>query len=531
MNVLSLVDPKDAWFANAAPAIASGARSGGAGDDAEMDEDEADGGGERSQGVKRPYDSIFDDEARQKTADGLGRVSNGRSTRSQPTTTSYIPAEEFHPDAREIETLRLTDIKREYQLLLARLDLAKGFAELAAPRSTLGARDAVALYLRSDRHDKAIEAARALGVDMSGIFQNLASKATALSLRERAAKAQLLQQRQEAVAQRLKDTEQRSKQASEMDKDGDEDEEEDDESEEVHPSLLALRQEMDLQEDPDAAFLLNSERCASWSGSAAEKAWRYLQLQLDMASPAPDSAGGHSDSSDATAVGAVSTTGTLTSFQYRLCVLKRVLELGGAGSDADPLGDDEEGAAGGNNVLPEWLVEWFEENKPDLLIRAYMSAGLIQRALKAALKLSQRVSRWAVLRSGVTVCSVGGARLTRLKRFATPQPVNNKTFAASSSSSSSSAAPFVPYTLIDELILLAEDPSSFSTSTNTGGSSNAVQLRRLAADLAASVRARTEGVERVERQRRLESQRKLQQQQQQQQRGQGKAQGFSFGNV
>ncbi|KDN43797.1 hypothetical protein K437DRAFT_257384, partial [Tilletiaria anomala UBC 951] len=136
MNVLNLVHPRDAWFANVLPVDGNGA-------DADA----------REQGEQQEY-GIFGDIARQKAALTPSR------------TTHYIPTEEFTEGTKNIEIVRLDDIKREYQLLLARLELSRGYAELAAPRSKLSAADAVALYLRNDRYDQALATACALGVDM-----------------------------------------------------------------------------------------------------------------------------------------------------------------------------------------------------------------------------------------------------------------------------------------------------------------------------------------------------------------------------
>lgn len=263
MNVLNLVDKQDAWFPYAHPT------AGGAADEQD----------EMQHSQEQQQESIFNDIARQKQL----------STKSR--TTHYIPSSEFAPECKEIEILELDDIKREYQLLLARLDLAKGYTELAAPRSRLSAFDAVALYLRSDQYDKAVSAARALDVDMTTIFQNLATKCTALARR--------------AVAWKTEETS-----VSAID---------DDKKQQIHPSLRKLQEEIDSQEDPDAAFLLYSERSSSWTGSPAEKAWRYLRLQLEMNDEKRDGAGG----------------------RYRHVVLNRILDLGAEES------------------LPDWLVEWF----------------------------------------------------------------------------------------------------------------------------------------------------------------------------
>jgi nuclear pore complex protein Nup160 len=275
MNVLNLVDKQDAWFPYAHPT------AGGA-----VDEQD-----EMQMSQEHQQESIFNDIARQKRAYTKCR------------TTHYIPSSEFAPECKEIEILELDDIKREYQLLLARLDLAKGYTELTAPRSKLSAFDAVALYLRSDQYDKAVSAARALDVDMTAIFQNLATKCTSLTRRAAAWKTEL-----SASAASNHDEKKKGTGAA------------------IHPSLQKLQEEIDSQEDPDAAFLLYSERSSSWTGSPSDKAWRYLRLQLEM----NDEETAEGRGGDAGAGG-----------KYRIVVLNRILDLGA------------------EVFLPEWLVEWF----------------------------------------------------------------------------------------------------------------------------------------------------------------------------
>lgn len=89
MNVLALVERRNAWFADVLPESAANER---------------------------------DD----KTADGGMRQVRGKRKLS-----SYIPAEHWQPGAKELQIVQLDDIRREYRLVLARLELVQQYPELA----------------------------------------------------------------------------------------------------------------------------------------------------------------------------------------------------------------------------------------------------------------------------------------------------------------------------------------------------------------------------------------------------------------
>lgn len=218
INALALIDPRNAWFANSVPPSKEAAharRNGGKG--------------------------------------ALG---------------AYLPADMFQPGADEVRIVRLDDLRREYTLVLAHLELLQIYPEFMRAGSRIDAPNAVLLYSRNGQFDKAIAAARALDVDQSGIFDSLAIKCVGL--------ARSLAARRAAEG-----------------------------GKKVHPVLAALRDDEDADADAgEAAFLLASERSAHWEGPAADRAWRYLRLHLEA--------------EDTAAV----------QWRYRVATLDRIIQLG-----------------------------------------------------------------------------------------------------------------------------------------------------------------------------------------------------------
>lgn len=152
----------------------------------------------------------------------------------QDATPQYIPAQHWQPESSNaIRIVQQADVKREYALVLARLELVQMYPELARS-PTLNAHDAVSLFVRNHQFDRAFALARATGVDQSGIFSAFALKCA---------------------------------DAGSADVDDEDDDEEDD----------------DATRDGGALdFLSTCDRTSWWSGSAASKAWRYLRLNLEM---------------------------------------------------------------------------------------------------------------------------------------------------------------------------------------------------------------------------------------------------------
>ncbi|PWN52428.1 hypothetical protein IE53DRAFT_367230 [Violaceomyces palustris] len=328
INALSLVKPANAWFADAADSPSS----------------------------QDVYPSFSDADASDSSArrpTGKGRLTN------------YIPDSQFQAGAREIKIVRLEDVRKEYRLVLARLELVGRYPELANATSTLKPLDAVLLFVNTDRFDEAFSTAKALDVDMTDIFQSLTSKCVALS------KARALRKSE------AKD------------------------SEPLHPEVDELRDADEDMEEPEAAFLNLSEKCATWKGPASERAWRYLRMYLEMFD--------HSS----------------TGWRYRQAVLDRALALGHSSS------------------LPEWLSKWFMEHKPDFLIRTSMEYGLVDEALRHSIDMVK------------------------------------KDTAERARTSTQAGTMWLPYNLLDELLLQAEDPDT----RPSNGSSSATGTRALAAEL------------------------------------------------
>lgn len=127
--------------------------------------------------------------------------------------------------------------------------------------------DAVSLFVRNNQYETAISTARALDVDMTGIFQSLTTKCVGLA---RSA------------------------------------------------AMTRNRAQVADIDAPDVAFLLASERSATWQGPTVDRAWRFLQIHIEQ-QDGPD-----------------------TRWRYRQAVLERILSL------------DK------RSPLPRWLLVWFQ---------------------------------------------------------------------------------------------------------------------------------------------------------------------------
>lgn len=203
--------------------------------------------------------------------------------------------------------VRLADVRREYNELLARLELMRTYAELAHPAAPLHADDAVSLFLASDDFDAAFAAGHQLRVDLGAAFDALARKCVVLARVDAARRGALREAREAPGADDLDAREQ------------------------------LLLDDMEAA-DPEAAFLRHSPRAASWPGAAHVRAWRFLQLQLDLA--------------DAEAAA-----------RYRGVVAERLVALGAW------------------DHAPDGLAAWFRAHAPDVLLRVWMRYGQLEHAL------------------------------------------------------------------------------------------------------------------------------------------------------
>ncbi len=179
------------------------------------------------------------------------------------------------------------------------------------------------LFVNSDSYDSAFNTAWSLGVDMTPIFSALTVKAVALS------RAKL--ERDAAKGKGGVKTA-NGKHAIEED--------------EVHPEIAALEEADEDLLEPEAVFLTHSEMSASWEGSAAERAWRYVRYHLEMYGFEEDG-------------------------KYYRVVLSRASSLDHA-------------------VTPSWLTEWFSKTgNSDVLLRIWIDNQLIVEAAQFATKWLQ----------------------------------------------------------------------------------------------------------------------------------------------
>ncbi|EST06572.1 Nucleoporin [Kalmanozyma brasiliensis GHG001] len=218
--------------------------------------------------------------------------------------THYIPASAYSQRVRPIRIVSVADVRREYTLALARLELVKRYPDLALPTTVLRPTDAVLLFVNCGAFDSAFSTAWSLGVDMTPIFAALTVKAVALS------RAKL---DRDAVTP----------------------------TEDVHPEIAELQEADEDAAEPEALFLAQSEKSASWIGPAAERAWRFVREHLRM----------YDDEEG----------------RYHHVVLSRAAALD-------------------HRVIPGWLTGWFTEtHNADVLLRVYIDNALVVEAARFAI--------------------------------------------------------------------------------------------------------------------------------------------------
>ncbi|SOV01435.1 related to nuclear pore complex protein Nup160 [Ustilago sp. UG-2017a] len=173
--------------------------------------------------------------------------------------TRYIPSLAYSQRVREIRVVSVDDVRREYTLALARLELVKRYPDLAYSTTVLRPSDAVLLFVNSDSFDSAFNMAWSLGVDMTPIFSALTMKAVALS-----------RAKKESYAAKIKSANKAVNGNSDKKQIVD------------HPEIAELEEADEDLLEPEAMFLTLSEKSASWEGRAAERAWRYIRYHLEM---------------------------------------------------------------------------------------------------------------------------------------------------------------------------------------------------------------------------------------------------------
>ncbi|BGP12916.1 hypothetical protein JCM10213_004335 [Rhodosporidiobolus nylandii] len=138
-----------------------------------------------------------------------------------------IPEDEFDPSvaSKPVEVFELADIRREYCVALARLQLAGEFPELERTNFHLEPAAVVALFSQTGAFEQAFSAGAVLDVDLSSLFETVAERCVALSL---------------------------------------------------HP-----------EGSQDANWVTQAEEAATWDGSLSSKAWRLLERHLERHDSAP----------------------------------------------------------------------------------------------------------------------------------------------------------------------------------------------------------------------------------------------------
>lgn len=215
--------------------------------------------------------------------------------------TQYVPTNGTPP----LAIIQLADIRRDYERLLTRLELLPTYPELANASTPWDAQDALSLFIANDDFDQAWACAHRLHLRMDDVFDALTTRCVHL---ERTYHARLEQYK------------------------------------ECDAALQALYMSDEETADPNAAFLRQSARTASWPGHAYERAWRYLHVCLDS-TPGSDGAA------------------------YRRVIAERLA------------------AQRAWDLAPKWLTEWFYEHAPDVLVRVFMQHGMLEQALAYCTRL------------------------------------------------------------------------------------------------------------------------------------------------
>ncbi|KAG8902782.1 hypothetical protein FRB99_004117 [Tulasnella sp. 403] len=117
-------------------------------------------------------------------------------------------------------------------------------------------------------------------------------------------------------------------------------------------SMVPLFENLVVRTDDVAPWLM-TDRVQAWGGTLAQRAWRYLQDTLER-----------NDSAE-------------TDYEYRKVVLKKIME------------EDR------TVRLPTWLVQFFEENQPEHLIRTCYRYDLIEDALRYSIHLVKETQKKA----------------------------------------------------------------------------------------------------------------------------------------
>ncbi|PLW49745.1 hypothetical protein PCASD_01568 [Puccinia coronata f. sp. avenae] len=218
--------------------------------------------------------------------------------------TYHVPEEEFLGGSRDVEVLKLADIREEYTLVLTRLELANEMPQLseAGARTMSGGQldgaTMVPMILNQGRVMAALEKARVLGTDVVPLFVRLTESCCRMTV--------------EGGASHVR----------------------------------------------DAQWVVADPLAADWEADVVSKAWRLLQLHLQLAFP-------------------ISATGSLAiaGWRAREAVLETICNFSRA------------------IKLPLWLLDLFLHHRPNRLLRTLFKFDLLSDAFTVAFHILDQVKR------------------------------------------------------------------------------------------------------------------------------------------
>jgi len=258
--------------------------------------------------------------------------------------TRYVPKGSFFGKARDsLRIVNLGDIQRRYQVRLSQLELFANRPHYSTSILTTDRNDAknvVSLITSNDDFERAFTVARLLDIDRSQVYTSLTDRCLDLSRWEQARK-------QQAAEQGWSE----------------------------HPMMQALLddQESSLNDGGHAGFINRIDRCTTWTGSASQRAWRYLQLWLTME---------EDDTLDCKSALYRSRT------KYYMIVFDRVLFWNQYA------------------VVPAWLIEWLRNNEQELLVKSLLGHSLLEPALNECLDMVSKAEKGFSNKRKHTACQV-----------------------------------------------------------------------------------------------------------------------------
>ncbi|THG99568.1 hypothetical protein EW026_g2819 [Hermanssonia centrifuga] len=256
---------------------------------------------------------------------------SGNEPRKRRKLSRHIPEGKFALGKRDTEVVELPDIRYEYALLSAQVELIRKTPMLLASADLLLSPDAVVLKLAHlSRFDMALSTARSLNVDLSDIFAHLTTQCLRLAR---------------------------------------------------NPDAVSIEESSDW---------LLTDKVSSWSGTPADRGWRYLRQALERYD------------------------GPETNFAYSKIALETVLAF-------DRL-----------SAPPPWLIQSLEDLHTEYLIRTC---------------LRYEVFEWAMEHT-LTMIRKDNARLA-------------------SEGLRTAASSWLPYNLIDQVLLAAESQEDLSPQGHT----------------------------------------------------------------